>query len=183
MFARQLFGYRDSAGFAAEVAVAPDVATELPTTANGGISDGGRTYTIHIKQGVMWDTSPPRPVTSYDFVREFKMLRNPVSPVGAPGYFETTIVGMASYCNGFARVSGTVAAIDAYEENTALPGVSAPGPSTIVFRLIEPTSDFLNILALGFCSARPVEYMKYLPDSAAFRQHTLSDGPYQITSY
>jgi ABC-type transport system substrate-binding protein len=36
---------------------------------------------------------------------------------------------------------------------------------------------------MGFCSARPVEYMKYLPDSAGFRQHTLSDGPYQITSY
>ena len=25
--------------------------------------------------------------------------------------------------------------------------------------------------------------MKYLPDSAALRQHTLSDGPYRITSY
>jgi peptide/nickel transport system substrate-binding protein len=36
---------------------------------------------------------------------------------------------------------------------------------------------------MGFCSARPVEYMKYVPDSAPFRQHTLSDGPYEITSY
>ena len=41
----------------------------------------------------------------------------------------------------------------------------------------------MNILALGFDSARPIEYMKYLPDSAALRQHTLSDGPYRITSY
>jgi peptide/nickel transport system substrate-binding protein len=36
---------------------------------------------------------------------------------------------------------------------------------------------------MGFCSARPIEYMKYVPDSATFRQHTLSDGPYEITSY
>jgi ABC-type transport system substrate-binding protein len=121
MFARQLFGYRESAGFAAQLVVVPDVATEVPTTSNGGIRDGGRTYTIHIKQGVMWDTSPPRQVTSNDFVREFKMLCNPVSPVGAPGYFETTIVGMASYCNGFAKVSDTVSAIDAYEEGATLP--------------------------------------------------------------
>ncbi len=48
---------------------------------------------------------------------------------------------------------------------------------------MEPSTDFLNILTLGFDSARPVEYMKYLPDGAQFRQNTLSDGPYQITSY
>ena len=36
---------------------------------------------------------------------------------------------------------------------------------------------------MPFASARPVEYDKYLPDSAQFRQHTLSDGPYAITQY
>jgi ABC-type transport system substrate-binding protein len=131
----------------------------------------------------MWNTTPSRQVTSDDFVREFKMLCNPASPVGAPGYFESTIVGMASYCNGFAKVKDTVAAIDAYETGTPLPGVSAPNPSTFVIKLMEPSADFLNILTLPFDSARPIEYMSYLPDSAAFRQHTLSDGPYQITSY
>jgi ABC-type transport system substrate-binding protein len=183
MFARQLFSYPDSSNYADQLVVAPDVATVVPTTSNGGISNDGKTYTIHIKPGVMWDTDPPRQVTSDDFAREFKMLCNPVSPVAVPGYFETTIVGMQSYCNGFAKVNDTVSAIDAYEAKAALPGVSTPDASTIVFKLVEPTSDFLNILALGFDSARPVEYMKYLPDSAAFRQHTLSDGPYRITSY
>jgi ABC-type transport system substrate-binding protein len=183
MFTRQLFGYPDASTFSAEEVVAPDVATVIPTTSNGGITDGGKTYTVHIKHGVMWNTSPPRQVTSDDFVREFKMLCNPASPVGAPGYFETTIVGMASYCTNFAKVKDTVSAIDAFETSTPLSGVSAPNPSTLVFHLMEPSTDFVNILTLGFDSARPVEYMKYLPDSAQFRQNTLSDGPYQITSY
>jgi ABC-type transport system substrate-binding protein len=183
MFTRQLFGYPDSSGPAAEYVVTPDVATSIPTLANGGIGDSGRTYTIHIKAGVMWDSSPPRQVTSADFVREFKMLCNPASPVAEPGYFETTIVGMRSYCDGFAQVRDTVGAIDAYEERTDLPGVSAPSPLTLVFHLVQPASDFPNILCLGFASAQPVEYMHYLPDSAAFRQHTLSDGPYRITYY
>ncbi len=183
MYTRQLFSYPVASSFPAEEVVTPDVATEIPTTANGGISDGGKEYTIHIKQGVMWNTSPPRQVTSDDFVREFRMLCNPASPVGAPGYFETTIIGMASYCSGFAKVKDTVAAIDAYETSTPLPGVSAPNSSTIVFKLMEPSTDFLNILCLPFDSARPAEYQQYLPDSATFRQHTLSDGPYQITSY
>jgi peptide/nickel transport system substrate-binding protein len=39
------------------------------------------------------------------------------------------------------------------------------------------------MLAMPFSSARPVEYDKYVPDSAQLRQHTISDGPYQITQY
>ncbi|HXW81639.1 MAG TPA: ABC transporter substrate-binding protein, partial [Acidimicrobiales bacterium] len=183
MFTRQLFGYPDSANFSDELVVVPDVAAAVPTATNGGISDAGRTYTIHIKPGVMWDSTPPRQVTSFDFLREFKMLCNPASPTLEPVYYESTIVGMASYCNGFAKVKDTVPAIDAYEASTPLLGVGAPNPSTIVFKLIEPASDFLNILALGYSSARPVEYMKYIPDSAALRSHLLSDGPYQVTSY
>jgi ABC-type transport system substrate-binding protein len=183
LFTRQLFSYPDASTFTAELAIDPDAATTIPTTANGGISDGGKTYTINIKPGVMWNTSPPRQVSAADFVREFRMLCNPASPVGAPGYFLSTIVGMAAYCTAFGKVSDTVAAIDAYEQSGNLPGVVASGPLTIVFHLIEPSTDFLNILALPFCSARPIEYMSYVPDSAAFRQHTLSDGPYEITAY
>ena len=62
--------------------------------ANGGITADGKTYTFRIKPGVKWDTTPPRQVTAADFVREFKLLCNPVSPTGAPGYFTSTIVGM-----------------------------------------------------------------------------------------
>ena len=29
----------------------------------------------------------------------------------------------------------------------------------------------------------PVEYLDYVPDSAAFRAHTISDGPYEIQTY
>jgi peptide/nickel transport system substrate-binding protein len=36
---------------------------------------------------------------------------------------------------------------------------------------------------MGFTSARPIEYMQYVPDSAQLRQHTISDGPYRITKY
>jgi peptide/nickel transport system substrate-binding protein len=65
----------------------------------------------------------------------------------------------------------------------AVAGVSAPEKLTLVFRLDKPAPDFLNILAMSFSSARPVEYMKYVPDSAQMRQHTLSNGPYAISKY
>jgi ABC-type transport system substrate-binding protein len=183
MFTRQLFSYGVPTGSATPPPVVPDAAATIPTTANGGITDGGKTLTIHLRKGVMWDTTPARQVTAADFVREFKMLCNPVSPVGAPGYFTATIVGMESYCNGFATVKGTASAISSYVNSHALPGVVATNDLTLTFHLNSSTPDFLYILTMGFCSARPIEYMQYVPDSATFRQHTLSDGPYKITSY
>ena len=183
MFTRQLFSYGVPTGAATPPPVVPDIATAVPTTSNGGITDGGKTITIHLRPGVKWNSSPPRQVTAADFVREFKMLCNPVSPVGAPGYFTATIEGMQSYCAGFAKAPGTVSGIADYVNSHSLPGVVATAPQTLTFHLLSSTPDFPYILTMGFCSARPIEYMKYVPDSATFRQHTLSDGPYEITSY
>src|SRR5205085_11277739 len=103
-FTRQLLSYPNDATFQGQIKLAPDAATAVPTRANGGVSANGKTYTLHVKKGVMWDTSPPRQVTASDFVREFKLLCNPASPTGAPGYYTSTIVGMKTYCTGFSKV-------------------------------------------------------------------------------
>src|SRR5262249_9745029 len=88
-YARQLLTYPtvpDPAlppgGWKTDTTPVPDIAPEVPTTANGGIPDNGLTYTFHIKSGVDWNTSPPRQVTADDFIREFKAFCNP-----APGGF------------------------------------------------------------------------------------------------
>ena len=105
-YTRQLLNYptlpytsTSSADWTADTTPTADVATEVPTTANGGITNGGKTYTFHIKPGVDWNTSPPRQVTSQDFLREFKAFFNPVSPVGNPVYYESTIAGLTAYAN------------------------------------------------------------------------------------
>src|SRR5215471_12331975 len=133
MFTRQLFSYGVPTGAATPPPVVPDIATAVPTTANGGITDGGKTVTIHLRQGVKWNSSPPRQVTAADFVREFKMLCNPVSPVGAPGYFTATIEGMQSYCTGFAKAPNTVSGIADYVNSYSLPGIVATTPLTLTF--------------------------------------------------
>ena len=182
-FARQLFSYPASTNTTTANTPVPDLATVLPTTANGGISADGKTYTIHLRTGAEWDTSPARPVTAQDAVLGLKRLCNPVSPVGAPGYYENTIVGMKAYCDGFAKVAGTAPAMAAYINGHQISGVTTPDAQTVVFKLLQPASDFLNILAMPFASPAPKEYLQYVPDSAAFRQHTISDGPYRIVTY
>jgi peptide/nickel transport system substrate-binding protein len=39
------------------------------------------------------------------------------------------------------------------------------------------------MLAMPFTSARPVEYDSFVPNSLQLDQHTISDGPYQISAY
>ena len=182
-FTRQLVTYPASNDFKQSTTVVADMATQVPSKGNGGISSDGQTYTFHIKQGVKWDTSPARQVTAQDVVLGFKRLCNPASPVGAPGYYETTIVGFKDYCEPMLSLPANVTAIKGYIDNHQIAGIQTKGTDTVIFTLIQPASDFVNILALPFSSAAPVEYLQYVPDSADFRQHTISDGPYKIGKY
>jgi peptide/nickel transport system substrate-binding protein len=197
VYTRQLVSYptvpaasTSSAAWTTDTTPVADAATEVPTTANGGITGGGTVYTFHIKQGVDWDTTPARQVTSQDFLREFKAFFNPVSPVGNQGYYLSTIKGLQAYDNEetayFANAKThpyTAANIANFQNTHTIAGISTPNASTIQFTLISPASDFIYMLAMPFASARPVEYDAYVPDSIQLDEHTISDGPYQISSY
>jgi peptide/nickel transport system substrate-binding protein len=196
IYARQLVSYPTVAytatsgpAWTQDVTPVPDAATTVPTVANGGITGGGKVYTFHIKPGVMWDSTPARQVTADDFIREFKAFFNPVSPVGNPGYYESTISGLTAYANAeaafFAIKSNapTAANIAAFQNSHNISGITAVNSSTIQFTLTSAASDFIYMLAMPFASARPVEYDSYVPNSAQLDTHLMSDGPYSVTSY
>jgi peptide/nickel transport system substrate-binding protein len=196
-FARQLLSYptvpytgTSGAGWTTTTTPTADMATVVPSVANGGISNNGKTYTFHIKPGVDWNTTPARQVTSADFLREFKAFFNPVSPVGNPTYYTSTIAGLQAYDNEetafFANAKAeppTAANIAKFQNTHSISGIATPNSSTIQFTLTAPASDFLSMMALPFASARPVEYDSYVPNSLQLDQNTISDGPYQINSY
>ncbi len=183
-FTRQLVSYPASSDIETATTVAPDLATEVPSTSNGGISKDGLTYTFHLRTDAMWNTQPARAVTAQDVVRGLQRICNPASPAGGIGYYESTIKGFADFCAGFAKVNAAdPAAMASYMNKTQISGVTTPDEHTVVITLTKPAGDFLNIVALPFASAAPKEYLGYVPDSSQFRAHTLSDGPYAITSY
>ena len=82
---RQLVAYPLSMDFETATKVAPDLAEILPTVENGGISADSRTYTFHLRRGVLWNTTPPREVNAHDLVRGLKLICNPVNPCGCAG--------------------------------------------------------------------------------------------------
>lgn len=187
---RQLFAYPASADLSdpnRSFTPVADIAAEVPTARNDGISPDGLTYTVRLRPDVLWDTTPPRPVTAVDFVRGLKRLGNPVTGAGAIQYFTSTIVGMREYCEAYRAAfvdrTPTPAALAEFQNTHDIVGVSAPDDTTLVFRLLQPANDFLNILAMGFASPAPVEYDSMLPDSREFRENLRSTGPYRMDRY
>ena len=197
IYTRQLVSYQSvpysstsSAGWKTDTTPVADAATVVPTTANGGVTDGGKVYTFHIKPGVDWDTTPARQVTADDFIREFKAFFNPVSPVGNADYYTSTIAGLQQYDNEetayFANAKAhppTAANIANFQNTHTISGIKAINSLTLQFTLNYAASDFLYMLAMPFASARPVEYDSYVPNSLQLDQHLISDGPYAVSSY
>jgi peptide/nickel transport system substrate-binding protein len=187
---RQLFAYpasKDLSDPKQAFTPMPDMATEIPALENGGLSKDRLVYTIRLRSGVLWDSTPPREVTAQDFVRGLKRLANPVAGAGARHFFTSTIVGMSEYCEAYDRAFAgkrpTAKELAAFQNTDDVAGLTAPDDKTLIITLKQPASDFLNILAMGFASAAPQEYDEYLPDSEEFRQHMLSNGPYRIAKY
>jgi len=55
----------------------PVLAAEVPSVENGGISEDYMTYTIHLKEGLMW--SDGTPLTSDDLVFTYQMIEDPAN--------------------------------------------------------------------------------------------------------
>jgi ABC-type transport system substrate-binding protein len=180
-YTRQLIEYPSSSDFNKAVSLAPDAASAMPT-----VSPDGLTYTFTLRSGLMWNTNPPRAVTSQDFARG--VLRNcdpTLAPNGNPGYYISTIAGFKAYCTAFegSNPSESPAARAKFINDgmSSVSGIKTPDSNTIVFTLTQVANDFTSILALPFASAAPVEYLKYTPLTPG--NVLYSDGPYAITTY
>jgi peptide/nickel transport system substrate-binding protein len=175
MWLRGLYAYPAVPGKV--TTVAPDLATAAPTVSNNGL-----TYTVTIRTGATWDTSPPRQVTGADAVLGLKRACNPAQPFGGLPDFETLIKGYAQYCAGLAKVKPTAAAIKSYIDTHQISGVTSNGNS-VTYTLVQPASYFPFMLTMDPFAPAPVESLLYVPASAASGQHMIADGPYKITSY
>ncbi len=178
-YVRTLVTYPSSTDLVKANSIVADAAESLPT-----ISSDGLTYTFKLRSGLVWNTSPPRPVTSKDFVRGLKRNCDPtLSSQGNPGYFVATIAGYSSFCTPFEGQDPTesAAARAAYINGHNVSGLQTPDDKTLVITLTQPATDFLNILALDFGGAAPVETLSTIPLTPG---NTLySDGPYFVSTY
>jgi peptide/nickel transport system substrate-binding protein len=159
--------------------VVPDLATGYPVT-----SDGGKTMTITLRSGVYWNTKPETPVTAADVILGVKRSCNPTpTHFGGLADYEGVVVGLATFCAGFAKVSPTsLSAINTYMNTHQIAGLSASG-QTLTVHLTQPSAYLDGAMTMDSWSPAPIQSEDYLPGSAASGQHMIADGPYQITQY
>jgi len=177
MLERGLYGWPAIPGH--NITPAPDLATGMPVVSNNGL-----TQTVTIRSGVMWNSTPPRPVTAADVVRGIKRGCNP-SPAAFGGMadFEATIKGLTEFCAGYPEKSASDAAVmKQYIEGHNVAGITASG-STITFSLTRPAAWLVGAMTMGAFNATPIEALNGLPNTPAVYDHMLSSGPYQLTSY
>jgi peptide/nickel transport system substrate-binding protein len=175
---RQLLQYPTAEDPQVAVQVAADLAERVPQP-----TDGGRTYTLTLREGVRWDTQPPRQIVADDVVRGFERLCHPGRPTGGPRYIEGLIEGMTQFCQGFASVPVTTGAINSYLKEHSVSGLEAVDTRTVRITLERPAADFPHLLALPAASPVPAEALQHLPDSLDFRRHYVASGPYRIAEY
>ncbi len=175
LYQRYLYDYPAVPG--KTTTTAPDLATAAPV-----VSNGGKTYTVTIRNGAMWDTSPARQVTAADALRGLERSCNPVQPFGGLPDFESLIVGYQSFCDGFAKAGQTTAAIKSYINSHSISGVKVNGQQ-ISYTLVHPATYFSGQLSMDAFAPAPVESLNYVPASAQAQQHVIADGPYAIQSY
>jgi peptide/nickel transport system substrate-binding protein len=174
MYQRYLYDYPATPN--KTTTAAPDLATAAPV-----VSNGGKTYTVTIRTGAMWDTSPARQVTAADALRGLERSCNGVQPFGGLPDFESLISGYQSFCTGFAKAT-TAAAMKSYLSSHSISGVKVNGQQ-ISYTLVHPASYFPGQLTLDAFAPAPIESLNYVPASAQAQQHEISDGPYAIQSY
>jgi len=160
---QQLLTYASTTG-AAGAQLVGDLATEVPSAANGGITQGGKVYTFHVKKGVKFAPPVNREVTAQDFKYSIeRMLKSPLAPAT---YFYTGITGAQDFVDGKAQ---------------EVKGLKVVDPYTLQVTLDKPDVAFLYSFTLTFTSAIPKEWV----DKWGKRvdRHPLGTGPYIIQSW
>jgi len=159
LLVRTLIGYEHAAGGPGNVPVA-DIATSVPKATNGG-----RTYTFHIKQGVTFSPPVSRQVSCHDFVTAMDRLANPEDG-GQYSFYYTVVKGWDAYSKGTAK---------------SISGISCPNSSTIVFNLRAPTGDFLKRMAMPATGPQPAEVTKCFEGQAGkYGQDLISTAGYMV---
>ncbi|MBV8078788.1 MAG: hypothetical protein JO186_00250 [Actinobacteria bacterium] len=159
LLTRTLVGYEHAPGAAGNKLI-PDLATSVPTPTNGGT-----TYTFHLKQGVKFSPPVNRAVTSKDILYALERIAKPKDGAEYAFYY-TVIKGFEAYSKGKAK---TIA------------GIKTPNASTIVFNLTAPTGDFLYRLSMPATGPIPVEVAKCFEGQAGkYGRDLVSTGPYMI---
>jgi peptide/nickel transport system substrate-binding protein len=158
LLVRTLVGYNHVAGAAGNIIV-PDLATS-----KGVITNGGKTYTFKLKDGIKFGPPLNRAITSKDVLFAFQRIGT-TSVNAQYGFYYDVIKGMTAFKSGKSKV---------------IAGIKTPDLKTIIFNLTQPTGDFLYRLAMPAAGPQPQEVAGCFTKPNEYGRYIISSGPYMF---
>ncbi len=129
-----------------DLKIVADLAAEMPTVDNGGISRDGLVYTIKLAKDAKW--SDGKPVTADDLVFSLRRALDPRVASTFSGFFNA-VAGARDYNTALGtRTNPKTVDDDELARLRGAVGVEAKDGATVVYRLTDPNPSFLNLLAL-----------------------------------
>ena len=166
---RPLFSYKPDTS----TTLSPDMARQMPTVADGGISDGGRTVTVRIRHGVHFSPPVNREVTSADVAYA---IERGASPNVANPYFQSYF--------GFGSPAPLRGAASSKYAGGPIPGITTPDRYTIVFQMTKPGAAVLiAALSLPLSAPVPASFAKPLDAHSPTlygSRYLVATGPYMV---
>jgi peptide/nickel transport system substrate-binding protein len=156
-YARQLVMFKTEPGKAG-VELTPDLATDL-----GKSSDGGKTWTYTLKDGLKYEDG--KPITSADIKYAVERSTDKKTFPNGPAYFDSMLNWPKGW-DGPYRSKGM---------NTDS-AIETPDAKTVVFHLKQPFAGFDYLAQLPQTS--PVPQAK--DTGAKYKNHVISSGPYMF---
>ena len=154
---RTLVGYRHVAGAEGNELV-PDLAA-LPE-----ITDGGKTWTFRLKDGIRFGPPVAREITSADVAYAFERIGTPAL-AAQYGFYYDVIAGMDAFRAG---------------ETDTISGIVTPDDKTIVFHLTAPTGDFGHRVAMPAAAPIPREIATCFTQPGEYGRYLIASGPYML---
>lgn len=137
--------------------IVPDLATDT-----GKPSDGGKTWTFTLKDGLSFETGAP--ITSADVKWGVSRAWDPEIGIGSP-YAKQLIDAPATYQGPY--------------KSGELPTIATPDAKTIVFHLKKPYADFGSVVAQNTFTPVP----KGQGAGNQLDSKPISSGPYKVSEY
>jgi peptide/nickel transport system substrate-binding protein len=140
----------------------------VPDLADGPykLSAEGRTYTFHLRRGVLYDLPILRDVRAEDFIYAIERQFDKRTP--SPNPYSRLITGVDDFAAGRARTISGMQALDRH---------------TLRITLDHPANDFPSILTLPFFSPVPEEFARKYAPGLEYAQHLIASGPYRLKQY
>ncbi len=126
--------------FKKDLSLTPAVAKEIPSVANGGISNDGKTYTFKLRTDAKW--SDGKPVIAKEFVYSIKRMLDPKTAAEYASFYYD-IVGAEELNTAKPDSTDLQKLIDAT-------GVRAVDDASLEIKLKNPRPTFLQVMALDW---------------------------------